>query len=79
MTAEKKTQMQSISAGVAIGILVIFGGKVIDKMMNTEVLHEIKQDLKEIKQDVNTIKFDYVRKVEYDKDKETMIRIMNKR
>jgi hypothetical protein len=47
--------------------------------MNTEIIQEIKQDIKEIKETVIDVKLNYVRKEDYKDDKDKLWQAIKKK
>lgn len=79
MSPQAVNNWKGIAAGVGVGLLIMVGGKMMDAVLKTDVIDEIKQDIKELHQDVKEMRKDYVLKEDYDRDKKTMIELVRRK
>ena len=76
MTQEAKDKWNSAIVGVIVGLVVIFGSRAIDSLINTDTIKDIKQDLKEIRNEIRDMRSQFVLKSDYENDKKIMIEII---
>lgn len=79
MTQERKTNLQGVVGGAVVGLLVIFGGRAIDSILNTDTIKEIKEEIKEMRHEIKEMQSNFVSKRDYEYDKNTMVNMMRAR
>jgi hypothetical protein len=78
MAPEKKDKLQGIGVGIAIGLSVLIGGKIIDSVLKTDRFDSIEKTQSQILDKITEIRLNYVLKSEYDKDKEIVFRTLTR-
>jgi len=79
MTQEAKDKWNSALVGVIVGLVVIFGSRAIDSLINTDTIKDIKQELKEIRCEIRDMRTQFVLKNDYENDKKIIWEVLNKK
>lgn len=79
MTQGAKDKWNSAIVGVIVGLVVIFGSRAIDSLINTDTIKDIKQDLKEIRNEIRDMRSQFVLKSDYENDKKIIWEVLNKK
>jgi len=79
MTQEAKDKWNSAIVGVIVGLVVIFGSRAIDSLINTDTIKDIKQELKEIRCEIRDMRTQFVLKNDYENDKKIIWEVLNKK
>jgi len=79
MTQEAKNKLNGAGVGIIVGLVVIFGSRAIDSLINTDTIKDIKQELKEIRCEIRDMRTQFVLKNDYENDKKIIWEVLNKK